>query len=529
MLLGVTAVVLLIVCVNVANLMLARGARRAGELAIRASIGASRRQLIGDLLLESSVLAVLGGLASVFVALATLRGVFAIIQTGLGGENVPLRLSSAAGVFAVASTLATVLLFGLLPALRASRADPGAAMKGQAHNAVSGRGVTRFGSVLATSQIVFSMMLLVFAGLFAQSLANLARADLGMNVSSVVTFTVSPRRNGYSDAQAMQFYAALERDLASEPGITNVASSMVPLMTSWNWGKNVKVEGRELDRAASLVPENDVSPGFFRTLSIPLLQGRDFTAADASGAPRVAIVNEAFVRKFHLENGAVGKRLGLDAEEPEIEVVGVVGDAKYSEVRVDAPPQVILPRLQNDNIAALSFYVRAALPADVVMSAIKRVVAAADPNLPVTDLGPMSEDVKTNIGVDRIVAILAAAFAALATLLAATGLYSVLAYNVTQRTRELGLRLALGATAGGLRRLVLRQIAKIALIGMPIGLALGIVLGQGARSLLFGLSSYDPVVLGGAVAVLAGVVLAAGYFPARRASTVAPMEALRHE
>jgi predicted permease len=327
----------------------------------------------------------------------------------------------------------------------------------------------------------------------------------------------------------MQFYAALERDLASEPGITNVASSMVPLMTSWNWGKNVKVEGRELDRAASLVPENDVSPGFFRTLSIPLLQGRDFTAADASGAPRVAIVNEAFVRKFHLENGAVGKRLGLDAEEPEIEVVGVVGDAKYSEVRVDAPPQVILPRLQNDNIAALSFYVRAALPADVVMSAIKRVVAAADPNLPVTDLGPMSEDVKTNIGVDRIVAILAAAFAALATLLAATGLYSVLAYNVTQRTRELGLRLALGATAGGLRRLVLRQIAKIALIGMPIGLALGIVLGQGARSLLFGLSSYDPVVLGGAVAVLAGVVLAAGYFPARRASTVAPMEALRHE
>ena len=406
MLLGVTAVVLLIVCVNIANLMLARGAQRAGELAIRASIGASRRQLIGDLLLESGVLAVLGGLASVPIALATLRGVIAMIQSGFAGDDIPgARLSAAAGAFAAALTLVTVLLFGSRPAFRASRADPGAAMKGQAHNAVSGRGVTRFGSVLATSQIVFSMMLLVFAGLFARSLANLARADLGMNVDSVVTFTVSPRRNGYSNAQAMQFYAALERDLASQAGVTGVASSMVPLIASYNWGKNVK------DRRTRARSRRE--PGARKRRQSGVLPHACDSGAAGAGlhASRwtpalrpTAIVNQAFVHKFHLEDGAIGKRLALDDKEPMIEIVGVVGDAKYSEVRVDAPAQLILPRLQNDNIAALSFYVRAALPADVVMSTIKRVVAAADPNLPVTALGTMRDAVQLNLGLDRLVA-----------------------------------------------------------------------------------------------------------------------------
>jgi predicted permease len=401
-------------------------------------------------------------------------------------------------------------------------------MKGAAHNAVSGRGVTRVGGALATSQIALSMMLLVLAGLFAQSLANLARTDLGMNVDSVVTFTVSPRRNGYANDQAMQLFAALERELAGQPGVTSVTSSLVPVLGSSSYGGPVQIEGRELDSAASTVSRNDVSPSFFRTLSIPLLEGREFTAADDLGAPPVGIVNEAFVRKFHLENEVIGTRVSF-LEKPDVEIVGVVADAKYSSVRADAPAQLILSRLQNDNIAALSYYVRAAIPADVLMRTIRGVVAAADPNLPVTALSTMNDIVKINTGLDRIVAILAGGFAALATLLAAIGLYGVLAYNVAQRTRELGLRLALGATAGGLRRMVLRQVAKIALIGVPIGLAIGVALGQAAKALLYGMSGYDPFVLGGAVSVLAVIVLAAGYLPARRASAVDPMEALRYE
>ena len=530
MLLGVTSVVLLIVCVNVANLMLARGARRAGELAIRSSIGASRWQLVGDLLLESGVLAVLGGLASLPVALATLRAVVALVPANtFQAEVFPVTLSPAAGAFAVALTLATVLVFGLLPALRAARVDPGAAMKGDAHHAVSGRGVTRVGAALATSQVVLSMMLLVLAGLFAQSLVNLARADLGMNVDSLVTFTVSPRRNGYDNPRSMQLFAALERELASQAGVASVASSMALVLGPSGWGGPVQIEGRELDSGDNTASRNDVSPSFFRTLSIPLLEGRDFTASDDLRAPPVGIVNEAFVRKFHLENEAIGKRVSFVGLKSGVEIVGVVGDAKYNSVRADAPPQLILPRLQNDNIAALSYYVRAALPPDVVMRTIREVVTAADPNLPVTLLSTMTDVAKINTGLDRIVAALAGGFAVLATLLAAIGLYGVLAYNVAQRTRELGLRLALGATAGGLRRMVLRQIAKIALIGMPIGLGIGVLLGQVAKAMLYGLSNYDPLVLGVAAAVLAGVVLAAGYFPARRASTVAPMEALRYE
>ena len=401
-------------------------------------------------------------------------------------------------------------------------------MKREAHHAVSARGITRVGGALATSQVVLSMMLLVLAGLFAQSLANLARANLGMNIDSLVTFTVSPRRNGYGNSQAMQLFAALERELTSQPGVTSVASSMALVLGPSGWGGPVQIEGRELDGADSTVSLNDVSPTFFRTLSIPVLEGRDFTTADDLRAPPVGIVNEAFVRKFHLENEAIGKRVSFVGAK-HIEIVGVVADAKYNSVRADPPPQLIRPRLQNDNIAALSYYVRAAIPADVVMKTIRDVVTAADPNLPVTSLSTMSDVAKINTGLERIVAALAGGFAALATLLAAIGLYGVLAYNVAQRTRELGLRLALGATSGGLRRMVLRQVAKFALIGMPIGLGIGVLIGLGAKAMLYGLSNYDPLVLGAAVVVLMGVVLAAGYFPARRASIIAPMEALRHE
>jgi predicted permease len=275
---------------------------------------------------------------------------------------------------------------------------------------------------------------------------------------------------------------------------------------------------------------NQVSPEFFSTLSIPILAGRAFTDADAAGAPLVAIVNQAFVRKFRLEEGALGKRLSLEKNAlGDIEIVGVAADAKYSTVRDEVPPQFFLARRQNDNVGALSFYVRAAVPPDQLMTTVRRVVAAADPNLPVNDLATMDKVVDDNLFTERLIALLSGALAALATLLAATGLYGVLAYNVAQRTRELGLRLALGATASGLRVMVMKQVAKIALIGMPIGLAAGVGLGKVAKPLLFGLTEYEPVVLGLAAGALVTVVLVAGYLPARRASSVTPMEALRYE
>jgi predicted permease len=529
MLFGISVVVLLIVCVNVANLMLARGAGRAAEMAIRSSIGANRLQLVRDLLLESSVLAILGGVLSIPVAAATLQSVYAIMPAEIA-ESVTLSLSPAAAGFAGAMSLASVLLFGLLPALRATRTELGAAMKGQARHALGNRALARFSSWLATAQIVFSMLLLVFAGLFARSLANLANVDLGMDVDSLVTFDISPQRNGYSSAQSANLYDRLERDLAAVPGVTQVASALVPVVAFNNWNSGIQVDGYDAgptaDHNASM---NQVSPGFFRALSIPLLAGRDFTDADTLETTRVAIVNQTFLRKFHLENDALGKRISMDGLGQPMEIVGVVADAKYSTVKDPPPAQFILPRRQNGSIGGLAFYVRASVSSDEVMTAVRRVVAEADPNLPVSGLLTMPKVVEANLFTERLIAILSSGFALLATFLAAMGLYGVLAYNVAQRTRELGLRLALGATPPGLRAMVLKQVAKMALVGMPIGLAAGVGLGQAAHALLFGLAGYDPVVLGTAVAVLAAVVLAAGYFPARRASAVAPMEALRYE
>lgn len=531
LLLGVTVLVLLIVCVNVANLLLARGVARTGEMAIRASIGAGRRHLATQLLLEAGVLAAIGGVLSLPVAAATLRLIVAIAppEAAQGG----FELSAPAMLFAAAAALGTVLLFGTAPALRAARTDPGAVVKSQAAQAAGGRAVVRFRGVLAAVQIGLSMVLLVLAGLFTQSLANIARIDLGMNVDSVVAFTVSPRLNGYAPERVMALFDGLEEALAAQPGVTSVGSSAVPLLTSSEWNAGLAVEGFDGPYGTNTnAAMSEVSAGLFRTLSIPLIAGRGFTEADRLDSPHVAIVNESFLRKFGLDDHALGTRFGFDypgSPGPEFEIVGVMRDAKYSKVKDEMPPQFFLPRRQNDELGSMTYYVRGAVGPALLMGTIRRVVSSIDPNLPVSELSTLQRKVEDNVFLDRFVTLSSASLAALATLLAAVGLYGVLAYNVAQRTRELGLRLALGAEPRRLRAMVLKQVAVLALVGGALGLAAALALGRAAEALLFGLSAYDPLVLAASVGLLSVVVLAASYVPARRASSVAPMEALRYE
>jgi predicted permease len=516
--------------VNIANLMLARGAARGGEMAVRASLGASRGQMIALLLTEAGLLGLLGCAASLPVAVATLQLIAGLLpaQAGIGAE---FGLSPVAVAFAVGLSLLTVLLFGLFPALQAARVQPGVALKDQAGQPSGGRRMSRFRRGLAVVQITFAMVLLVLAGLFTRSLANIARVDLGMQVDAVATFSIAPILSGYTTERANQLFARLEEELAAQPGVVSVASAMVPVLAGDNWGSNVSVEGFEAgpdtDANASF---NEVGPGFFRALQIPLLAGRDFTPADGKGAPRVAVVNESFARKFGLGTDAVGKRMAQGGSDPlDIEIVGLARDAKYSDVKADTPPQFFVANRQSDGIGVMNFYVRTRLDPKDVLAAIQRVVAAADPNLPVGDMAMMPTVIRDNVFLDRMIGTLSGAFAALATLLAALGLYGVLSYSVAQRTRELGLRQALGATPGQLRGLVLRQVGAMAVIGGLVGLVLAAALGRAAEAALFGLSGYDPAVLAVATLALGAVIMAAGYLPALRASQVAPMEALRYE
>jgi len=531
LLLGVTAFVLLIACANIANLLLARGAARSAEMAVRLSIGAGRGQLIGQLLGESCLLAVFGGIGGVIVALWTMNLMAAMLPTE-ATDTVTLKVDPAVMVFAGALAIGTGLLFGLFPALHSTRPDLVSALKGQSGQPSGARSAARFRTSLATAQIALSMALLVSAGLFTRSLFNVSRVDLGLKADNVILFRISPELNGYKPEQSRQLFERVEDELSALPGVAGVTSSTVPLLSGNNWGTGVSVEGFKAGPDTDIGSRtNEVGPAYFSTLGVPLLAGRDFTRADGLTAPKVAIVNEAFAKKFNLGRNVLGKRMGNDGRNSPLsmEIVGLMRDAKYSQVKDTIPPLFFAPYRQDEWIGSINFYVRTAGNPEPFMVNIPKAIARLDANLPVERLRTLPQQVRDNVFLDRFISVLSAAFASLATLLAAVGLYGVLAYTVSQRTREIGLRMALGAAPGRVRAMVLGQVGVMVLIGGAIGLAAAVGLGRLAQSLLFQLQGSDPLVLAAAAVSLTLVALAAGFIPAHRASQVDPMSALRYE
>lgn len=529
-LLAVAGLVLLIACVNIANLQLARGAGRRHEMSVRSAIGASSGRLARQLLIEAGLLALAGAVLALPLGWLVARGLVWFDSTGLTGF-LPGGLSWAMTGFVFAAAAVTVLLFGLFPAWQLSRATPADALRTRTSLA-GGHGGLRLRNGLAVAQMAFSLALLVLAGLFVRSLDNLGRVDLGMQTGQVLAFGIGPELNGYPPERSQALFQRLEAGLQALPGVDAVGLSMVSLVSDNNWGSSVSVQGYQPapDERTS-TSRNDVSPGFFQTLGIPLLAGRQFSDSDDAQAPRVAIVNQAFAERYDLGNDAVGKHVATHGGNPELDIriVGVVGNSAYSGVREEAPPQLYLPLRQNPGIGQATVYLRSALPSQSLGPAITRVVNNLDSGLPVMDLRSFSEQVRRNTGTDHLVGMLSSGFAVLATLLAAIGLYGLLAYTVAQRQHEMGLRLALGAPPARLRALVLRQTARLALIGIVIGLILAVALGNAAGSLLYGLTGQDPLVLALATLLLLAVVLAAAWWPAWRASRTDPMVALREE
>ena len=528
-LLTVTGIVLLIACANIANLLLARGAGRATEMAIRLSLGANRRQLLAQLLTESCVLAVLGGVAGLVVARWTMALIASLLPPD-ATNTLKFALQGRVVLFAAVLSIATGFIFGLFPAWHSTKPDLVSAIKAQAGQPSGARAAARFRTSLVTAQIALSMALLMCAGLFVKSLANVTRVDLGIKIDNVITFRVSPGLNGYEPARAKTFYERAEEEMASIPGATGVAIARVALLAGNNWGNDVSVEGfpRGPDTDAE-ARYNEISTAYFRTMGVPLISGREFTPADTLGAPKVAIVNEAFARKFNLGRDAVGKHMAQGEGKLDIEIVGLVQNAKYSEVKQEIPPLFFRPYLQSERVGSMSFYVRGAGDPGPLLRSIPSVIARLDPNLPIEDLKTMPQQVRENVFLDRMISTLSAAFAFLATLLASVGLYGVLAYTVSQRTREIGLRMALGADGARVRGMILKQVGWMTLIGVIVGVIGAYYLGKAAASLLFQLQPYDPIVIASSVVLLTLVALGAGYIPAYRASRVHPMQALRYE
>ena len=529
LLFAVTGTVVLIACANVANLLLARLSARASEMAVRLSIGATRRHLIVQLLTESCLLAFLGGAVGLGIGQWTLGALGSFLPAVSLG--MPSTMEPAVVLFAGVLSLATGILFGLYPALRITRVELVESLKGDAGQPAGSRAAVRFRDGLVTAQFALAMTLLVAAGLFIQSLRNVSRVDLGIRTENVVSFRLSPELGGYTPRQSQALFERVEDTLAAQPDVTGVTAAQVGLFTGNSWTSDVMVEGFEPE--SELAPNahyNAVAPGYFRTLGIPLLAGRTLTRSDAAEAPKVAIVNESFVRMLDLGRDVVGRRMGQGGRSTELdtEIVGVVADAGYDDVKTRGQPLHYLPSRQRAGLGSLTFYVRTARPPDGFLRTIPALMAELDPNLPVTRLRTLPRQVRENVSGDRMISLLSLAFAGLATLLAATGLYGVLAYAVAQRTREIGLRMALGADAARLRAMVLGQVGRMTLAGGALGLVAALGIARVAQSMLYEVEGLPPAVVAAAVLSLAAVALGAALVPAHRAARVDPMEALRH-
>ncbi len=529
--------ILLVACSNVASLMLARATARQKEIAVRLAIGANRRTLIRSLLVESLMLAGAGVVLGLLLSEVAIRALLAMMPRGATLVMLHPQPDMRILLFSAVMAIATGLLFGLAPALQGTRLDVSSTLKDAA--IVSAGRSARTRKILVAAQVALSFLLLVGAGLFAKTLYNLKNFDMGMNaIQNLVTFNVDPRGARYTADKAQAFYKNALDEIRATPGVSSAAFSVVPLLQGYNWSGGINVVGHQIKDGEDVTAANNiVSPGYFKAMGIPLIAGRDFNdqdrykGQDPDSMPTVCIVNRNFAEYFFGKETAVGHFAHhLFRDKPSFEIVGVVENSTYRSPREEADHrEIYFAEYEAPVILQGSFYVRASSDSRALYATLRSLIAKLDPSLPVMNMKTLDTQLDEVLNTERLIASLSVVFGVVATALAALGLYGVVAFSVASRTKEIGVRMALGAPKLSVLWLILRETMILVTIGIAIGLPVAYVLSRYVTSQLYGVSPTDVSTGLAALAILAAVAALSGFLPARRASSIDPLQALRHE
>jgi predicted permease len=531
-LMGIVSLVLLIACSNLANLLIARASARQKEIAVRLALGAGRGRLISQLLVESLVLAAVGGSLGVGLAVMIDQALIGFLPSG----HTPLSLSSTPDWTVLSFTFAISLvaggLFGLVPALQSTRPKLANTLKDQAGAVIHG-GSAGLRKGLVVAQVSLSLLLLIGAGLFLQSLRNLKTLNPGFEVKNLLAFDVDPTMSRYDPKWSTDYYRRLRERLSALPGVESHTFAVVPVLENDEWDNWVTIEGYSAKQDERPDPHMQYcSPGFFKTLKIPVLLGRDFNDRDDAGAPKVGIVNQKFVKRYFGGADPLGRHVGMGIDpgtKTDIQIVGVVGDTKYESMRDEIPYELYVPSEQKGFADGGTVYVRAQGDTKHLFNTMRDAVHGVDANVPMYDMRTLDDQMEISLLTERLLATLSSVFGCLATLLAALGLYGVMAFMVARRTREIGIRMALGAGQGTVVWMVLRETLTLAGIGVAIGLAGAYAVTRLIQAQLFGVEPTDLLTMAAASLGIAAVTALAGYIPARRATGIDPMSALRWE
>jgi len=538
-LMGMVGLVLLIACANVASLLIARAAARQKEIGLRLALGASRTRIVRQTLFESGLLSLAGGIVGLVLSVWVSEALIGLLPTDTTGTTLSSTPDLRVGLFTLAVSLVTAVIFGLAPALQSSRPDMNRTLREEAGSVSSGAAHARLRKGLVVAQVALSMLLIAGAGLFARSLYNLKHLSPGFDIEALVSFAISPELNGYDQPRLKHFYQQLQEDLRQVSGVRGVSMAAEPVLSDSESSRTVQVQGYQTKPDENMNPwTNEIAPDYFRTMGIPLVLGREFTERDGADAPLVGIVNETFAKYYFGSENPIGRRFGWRVlnNPGAIEIVGVVKDSLHGTMREGTTKDneirrfVYTPLQQSSELTGMTVYVRGerGRESDQIQR-LREAVRKRDAGLPIYDVATMDQTIDEAVVTERMLAVLSAAFGLLATLLAAVGLYGLMSYTVARRTREIGIRIALGAERRTVVWLVLREVVVLVAIGLAIGVPAALGLSRLVSSQLFGLSARDPLTLMLAVAVLAIVGAAAGYLPARRAASVEPVRALRYE